>query len=117
MNNNNKLKQLNLSSEAMQVLMSEPQLLDYLLKEKQKFPLPPNYIPLKIEIEFNGEIHYRSNCGRTLLARETPPTLNYMRWYFDDECVLFQIGSDLAIDRLENLKSIEELSPYIALND
>jgi|GEM_PF-5307188 len=114
MNNDNKLKQLNFSSEALSLLRSEPQLLDYLLKEKQKFPLPPNYIPLKIEIEFNGEIYYRSDCGQTLLAREMPPTLNYMRWYFDDECVRFQIGSDLAIDRLENLKSIDELSPYNA---
>ncbi len=109
------IKSLNLPPEVTEVILKDDLLTDYLLAEMEKFPLPPNYIPLQIEIKFNDVLHHKIDRGETTYLREVVVDKpKFMELRFDEECAFFQVDKVVLINRVENLQRIEELSRYIS---
>lgn len=115
MNTKNSTESLNLLPEVKKILLKKFSSTDYLLAEMKKYPLPPNYIPLQIEIRFDDVLHHKIDRGTTTYIHSSTDKPKFMEWRFDNECVLFQVDDQVLINRVENLQGIEELNQYICL--
>ena len=125
-----KIKAWELPLLAEEKLLRYPDLCKYLLKEKDKFPLPPYYLPKKIKFFFDNKLAYEINTSKDaesypgqkllliknnqeeeLLGRLPSEELilrdlksvNFVEVKFDDDCALFLIDGYKAIDRLCDL--------------
>jgi len=101
----------NLSKTATRIIESDSFFLNYLISEKDKFPLPPFYTPNEVEIRFDNVLILKLDQGRVVYFNENKSNLKpcLIDWRFDDDCALFQADNQILIDRVSELESFSDI--------
>jgi hypothetical protein len=110
---NQRIEELNLPLKAKSLILEDLELAKYILAEKNKFPFPANYIPSEIEVRFNNVLHFKTINDQIVFSHGRIIGEDFMEWKFDNECALFQVGSLVLIDRIENLVTIQQLNQQL----
>ena len=109
------LNDWNLTKAEAKIIRADTFFWNYLVAEKEKFPLPPFYIPHTIEIRFDNILYWKICQFETIYIKDLSSNLNptLIEWRFDDECALFQTQTRVYINRVSELKIFPDLSQEI----
>lgn len=100
-----------LSPQAIALLSREPDILTGLAEDRLLPPLPPGYVPRLIEVLFDDLPYIRSESGVVTYLRQcrTDYKPAFVEYRFDGEIALFQVGSELVINRIEGMAHVTAL--------
>ncbi|MGF1487769.1 MAG: hypothetical protein ACFBSE_11825 [Prochloraceae cyanobacterium] len=117
-----KLKLWGLSKETIKVLAEEPEIVDYLASKRYLPPFPEDYEAQIFEVRFDDLTYYYQEKGQPpyIRASSSDYTPAFTEYLIDEEILVFQVGSELVIDRSRNLNrdnfKIDNLWPKYKLS-
>lgn len=91
--------------ETIKVLENEPEMVEYLASKRHLPPFPKGYKPLSFEVRFEDGGFYYHERGKLPYIRKSEEGYKpaFTEYLIDDEILVFKVGSDVIIDRSENL--------------
>lgn len=87
------------------ILAQEEEIVKHLALARQKHPLPTGYIYSELEILFDDVVYIRQMNGVLTNLKSCPKdyTPPFVEWRMDGDCVFFQCGIDVLVNRISQL--------------
>lgn len=105
------LAEWGLSDRTIAVLAREPEIVSDLQQIRLLPPLPPGYTPKIVEVLFDDIVYVRSEGGIVTYSRDCSPDYQppFTEWQFDGQTALFQVGSEVVVNRIEGIAEVVAL--------